>query len=56
MPVLLSYKNHLIDLLCKSSANQLTGFYMRARMEFNGLIFEVKIGDHPFPGILNFKK
>ena len=33
MPVLPSYRNQPIDLLC----NQLTGFYMRETLAFNGL-------------------
>ena len=33
MPVLPSYRNQSIDLLCKS----MTGFYMRATLAFNGL-------------------
>ena len=36
MPVLPSYRNQSIELIC--SANQLTGFYMRATLAFNGLI------------------
>ena len=34
MPVLSSYRNH--QLIC--AANQSTGFFMRATLEFNGLI------------------
>ena len=34
MPVLPSYKNQSIDLIC---ANQQTGFYMRATRALNGL-------------------
>ena len=34
MPVLPSYKNQSIDLHSKSTD---TGFYMRARLAFNGL-------------------
>ena len=46
MPVLPTYRNQSIDLL----ANQLTGFYMRATLALNGLIYasldhhEVSIG------------
>ena len=43
MPVLLSYRDQLIDL----HSNQLTGFYMRATLAFTELIFEVKFGDDP---------
>ena len=35
MPVLPSYRNQSTDLLC--CANQLTGFFMRATLAFNGL-------------------
>ena len=34
MPVLPSYRNQSVDL----HSNQLTGFYMRVRLAFNGLI------------------
>ena len=42
MLVLPSYKNQLI-----SFANQLTDFYTRATLAFNGLILEAKFGDDP---------
>ena len=33
------------QLICY--VNQLTGFYMKATLAFNGLILEVKIEDNP---------
>ena len=39
MPVLPSYKNQSIDLLC-----QLTSFYMRATLALNGLKKEANMG------------
>ena len=37
MPVLSSYRNQSVDLLI-CTANQLTGFYMRATLAFSWLI------------------
>ena len=39
MPALPSYRNQSIDL----SANQFTGFYMRATLAFNGLAFQLQV-------------
>ena len=39
MPALPSYRNQSIDL----SANQFTGFYMRATLAFNGLTFQPQV-------------
>ena len=39
MPALPSYRNQSIDL----SANQFTGFYMRATLAFNGLTFQLQV-------------
>ena len=42
MPVLPRIKSS--QLIC--CANQLTGFYMRAALAFNGLILEAEFGDN----------
>ena len=39
MPAFPSYRNQSIDL----SANQFTGFYMRATLAFNGLTFQLQV-------------
>ena len=52
MPVLPSYRNQSIDLLI-FCANQLTGFYMRAKPAFNGLNY-FKVNERRYFALLMF--